>query len=151
MTELNILDILNRSGSLSDNSSMLIRDFAEKWELSLFEAIVECKVIAREDVAESLSRVLKLPLFMDFPAASKNIDALRRISFKDARNLCALPVNFNAENRSLQVVIDDPTDSGKVRSLQQLSGCKVQLAVSDPQLIRDTIDAWYSAPEQILV
>lgn len=151
MTELNILDILKSSGSLSANSSMLILDFAEKWDLSLFEAIVECKVIAREDVAESLSKVLQLPLFMEFPEASKNIDALRRISFKDARNLCALPVSFNAEDRSLLVVIADPTDAVKVKSLQQLSGCKVQLAVSDPQLIRDTIDAWYAASEQILV
>lgn len=146
-----ILAILVQAKAISLTSAELVTDFAEKWQISLFEALSETKILAREDIAASLARELKISLYIDFPLSSRDLIALEKIKFVDARRLCALAVKYNAENNQLTVVVKDPTNLDAIRDIEKLSGCSLQLGVSDAFVLKEAIDIWYPAFEQISI
>lgn len=116
-------------------------ELARKRNASLWEVIIEEKLVSEESLAETFAQWLKLP---HVPIASATVEpeAIKTISQELARKHICLPLKV--EGKSLVVAMANPSDYNVIQDVQFVSGLTVQPVVATRTEILDGIEQHYA-------
>lgn len=116
-------------------------ELARTRNASLWEVIIEEKLVSEESLAETFAQWLKLP---HVPIASATVEpeAIKTISQELARKHICLPLKV--EGKSLVVAMANPSDYNVIQDVQFVSGLTVQPVVATRTEILDGIEQHYA-------
>jgi type II secretory ATPase GspE/PulE/Tfp pilus assembly ATPase PilB-like protein len=112
------------------------------------EALISLGIVAQEDIDWALSNQLDLP-YVRLRSESIDPDAVRLVPAQLARKFNFIPM-IKADNE-LYIAISDPLNRPAIESIEQATGCVVNVSVALIREIREMIDFFYgNAGKEVL-
>ena len=96
----------------------VVAHFAQKWQLSTYESLLETHILAEHSLADAISEVFKLDRLYSFDAADVEIDVLAQITFAEAQDYQCFVPNRD-DDGTLQACLLNPLDERVVQFLSQ--------------------------------
>jgi hypothetical protein len=147
---LEILQILHDSGFLKAQSVQLVEQFAKRWDMSGFHALLATNVMSETDLANGLAQSLRIDRVFHVRNLVDDPNSLKVLDFKMAREWEALAVGELEEGDGrFEVVLADPTRQDYIEGLRKILGKQLTLAVSERSDIVRAIDLVYPVEEQL--
>ena len=137
-------EILLQSGVISSQQLTFARDYQEKNGGLLGDILVRLRYATEEDIAHALTVQYGYP-YLPLQQYEIEESVLQALPEELCRRYCVVPVD--AIGRNLTVAVADPTDEKLLRTLEEHTGCTIQVFVSTPSEIRAALDAHYQSRE----
>jgi len=137
---------LVRRGLLSNEQLTKAVEAAEEQNCSISEILMSTGLVSAEDLLTTKGIVLNLPVVR---LVEQNVDqaVLKFVPGTVARRYLALPIEFRG--KTLLVAMADPQNIQATRDIQVHSGVRLQLAVADPEQLKQAIDLYYKATSEL--
>ncbi|MCB1052525.1 MAG: type II secretion system ATPase GspE [Acidobacteria bacterium] len=104
--------------------------------------LVDMGFLTERDCTLILCEQLGYP-FLDPEQYPESGPALEKISLKFLKSNLILPIHWDPENKKLQVAVEDPNNDSALIALKSLLGCELELKMTTPTEIVDTLEIWY--------
>lgn len=141
-------EILRHRGLMTPASKRVIHGFMERWGVDLFRAVVEIHLVDESQMADIIAADLKIPRLSRIRLMKVAHDVLHKIPYEAALELCAFPFEMSSSDR-LHVVIADPTEEGRCRRIEALTGLPVEPFVGERSEIIGAIQRQYPMSMQL--
>lgn len=139
-----LLAALVSRGLLAPTTERIVALFAERWQCSHFDALLETSVVAEGELADALALLAKVPRLHGIVHQHVFPEVLNLIPFKLARELQAIPLaDLDGKGTRIEVAIANPLDASKVTRLRQAIPCEIVLAVGERSDIVSAVDEMY--------
>lgn len=137
---------LVRRGLLTPEQLIQIRQATDEQKFSFVETLLASGMVSSAEVLTTKGMVLNLPVIN---LSDKQIDSsvLKYIPAAVARRHLALPIEF--QGNALLVALADPQNIQATRDLQVHSGVRLQLALADPDELKQAIDLYYKTTSEL--
>ena len=137
---------LVRRGLLSNEQLIKAVEAAEEQNCSISEVLMSTGLVSADDLLTTKGIVLNLPVVR---LVEQNVDqsVLKYVPGTVARRYLALPIEFRG--KTLLVAMADPQNIQATRDIQVHSGVRLQLAVADPEQLKQAIDLYYKATSEL--
>jgi hypothetical protein len=143
------LSILEYSGQLQPEVSAVVRNFGEKWGISLFDSILETHVLSEVQLRDALARALQLATVDEISLPSGWEPAYKLIDYKTARSNGWLVGAMEGSKDTLEAYIANPITTIQLKQLlsgnRQLSG----ILVAERSEVVRAVDLYYPLSSQI--
>ena len=144
-----LLYILGAAGELGESSAKALLKFMEKWQVSAFEAVMECQVVAEQKVADILARRLNLPRITVLNPKDIDEAVLAMVPFHLAAAWGVMPVGFGPSAEEIRVMVADPLNDDVLAKLQHLTQKRIQLLIGERGYVKRSIEDHYPPHMQI--
>ncbi|OGU14766.1 MAG: hypothetical protein A2076_18695 [Geobacteraceae bacterium GWC2_53_11] len=111
----------------------------------LGEALIGLGIVTQEDIDWALSNQLDLP-YIRLKADMIDPDAVRLVPAATARKFNLIPLI--KAGKELSIAISDPLNKAAITTVEQLSGCQINVSVALIREIREMIDICYGSGGQ---
>ena len=141
-------DILQASQIITGDDIVAALDEQKRSGVRFGEALISLGIVAQEDIDWALSNQLDLP-YVRLSSGSIDPDAVHLVPAQLARKYNFIPM-IKAGNE-LHIAISDPLNRPAIESIEQATGCVVNISVALIREIREMIDSFYgNAGKEIL-
>lgn len=144
----NLLLCLHREKVITSSSLRSLEKFMKKWNKTAFHAALECNLLTENNMADILSRELKIDRVYNLNAKMIEFSALDKLPYRFALKYDAIPIRF-LNTDILEVVVANPTDDSLLHELAKVTGYKIASVVSDLKSIRSLMHEVYPLTDQI--
>ncbi|MCH7621964.1 MAG: hypothetical protein IH870_08710, partial [Chloroflexi bacterium] len=137
---------LVRRGLLTNEQLTKAVEAAEEQKCPISDILMSTGLVSADDLVTTKGIVLNLPVVR---LVEQNVDqaVLKYVPGTVARRYLALPVEFRG--KTLLVAMADPQNIQATRDIQVHSGVRLQLAVADPEQLKQAIDLYYKATSEL--
>ena len=137
---------LIRRGLLTNDQLTKAVEAAEEQKCPITDVLMSTGLVSAEDLLTTKGMVLNLPVVR---LVEQNVDqaVLKYVPGTVARRYLALPIEFRG--KTLLVAMADPQNIQATRDIQVHSGVRLQLAVADPEQLKQAIDLYYKATSEL--
>lgn len=143
--------MLRKEGVLTESSFKSIEHFKRKWSLDTFAAVLECSLITEENIADILSKELRLDRIYHLNESTVELECLKFFPYSLARKFDCVPLRFLGEKKDIvEIAIANPTNTYAARELAATLKREVVLVVAELRKIRSLVELIYPLDEQIL-
>jgi len=135
---------LTKQGCVSGASALITQRYAEKWQISLFQAILDTNILDEASLARALAEIFKLEFHHHIESNRVDTRLIKEKGFFEFKKRTMIPLIAGAENGhegcSGILVVANPylIDELSASGLMNLSGWKLQIGA--PSLIVRTLD-----------
>lgn len=145
-----LLDILLKERILTKSSIKAVTHYAESWKVSIYDAILDCNIATETQLADVISKDLRLDRLYHLNVAMVSEDARNRLDFETARNMCAIPVRLIGKDLdTVEIAVANPLEENLLQTLEEKTGCKVLAVVAEKKSILSVIYDAYPIEMQI--
>lgn len=102
-----LLEVLKRRGVLTTTLHKMVEGFMEKWEVGVYQAVVETHVIDESRLADILADEFKLPRVSRLRSRQVEPDVLSVLKYTDAMKLSTVAFAIDPDS-GLHVAVSDP-------------------------------------------
>lgn len=149
-TEPDIVELLVAHRHVSEAQGERFRRFSQKWEVTAYEALLETGVFSEPNLADILAEALGLDRIHRVQDLEFSPQALDALSYDEAKKRVWLPAGEpEGAEKTLELVVADPTETHEIRSFEQGLGWELRLAVGQRSDIVGYIDEVYPLKEQL--
>ena len=137
---------LVRRGFLTTEQLTKATEAAEEQNCPFADVLLSTGLVSSEDLLTTKGIVLNLPVVR---LVEQDVDqaVLKFVPGTVARRYLALPIEFRG--KTLLVAMADPQNIQATRDIQVHSGVRLQLAVADPEQLKQAIDLYYKATSEL--
>lgn len=146
---LSLLNQLKDRGILTASNFTMLERFANRWNLTSFDAILETNILSESKLADFVAEIGGYTRIQALPFESLPEKIFQGIDYKTARALEVLPLGDLLGHDDFLVLMVNPTDMNKVGMVQNLLGTKVTLGVGERNFVRKMIDKFYPLSMQL--
>ena len=148
-----LLEILLERKVLSNTNVELIHAFMKRWRVGCYDAITETKLVSEGRLKLELAEHFTLESVSSLTNLGDKISGLEFLPFIKACELVAIPIGLDSDSsikdKTLRVVMADPTADPEAKLLRHLTGCDVTLLVGEKCDIMRAIYSFYPPHEQL--
>lgn len=145
-----ILNILSLSGHMSETMRRVLDQFMDEWGCSGYDALIETYMFTQSELADYLAHYFKMDRIYNVSTIYVGPDVLKKISFKQALAYNCLPLKFlNPEKSQLEVFLCDPTREDVIQKIEELTACKLTIAIGELSDIQKAIRQIYPIESKI--
>jgi hypothetical protein len=142
-----VLQLLQDNGDLSAANVAVIKRYVERWESSVFDAILETHMVGEDRLADRLALLFGVQRLYHIDETDFHEDSFEQISYQLARQLRCLILCGDSEEKRL-LVVADPTRS-EIQKMLDDDQDQFRLAIVEKSTIEDAIDRFYPIEQQI--
>ena len=144
---MKLLSALEDAGYITKTNVHILTQFAEKWKISTYQALLQTHIMADHSLADAIAEVFKLDRLYSFDVSDVDSDALATINFKEAQRYgCFVP--YRDEDGTFQACLLDPQD----QEVQQFLGQRLPRyhpLILDHKLLYRSIEEAYPLERQL--
>jgi hypothetical protein len=145
-----ILFYLQKEKVLTESSIASVENYMKKWDEGAFYSVLDCNLITQSEIADILSRELKIDRIYHLTAKMVEPKALVKIPFSKSVKYDAIPIRLiNDDEAMLEVVVANPTDEKMLYEIEKITGMKVSPVVTELRSIRSLVHEIYPLKEQV--
>ena len=150
MTMDEILFLLKKEKLLTESSLKIVSGFMEKWSVNSFYAVIECNLITESEMADLISREMKLDRIYRLTNEMIELKRLSMIPFLKAVKYDAIPLRLVGDDTfNLEIVIANPADGQALAELEDITKCRIIPVVTELKSIRNLVQEVYPIEDQI--
>ena len=142
-----LLPLLVRGGFITQSVRRLVERFTARWDVTPFHALLLTEVMAEQDLADALAKLLGVDRIFNVRTATVDEEALKIIGFQRARQWECLVLKTEHGTRDL--VIADPSRNDRTQQLKQELKLEMTLAVAERSDIVGAIDELFPLSAQL--
>ncbi len=144
---MKLLKALQEAGYLTATNVQVVAHFAQKWNLSTYEATLQTHILAEHSLADAISEVFKLDRLYSFDASDVDSQVLSKISYAEAQEHQCF-VLARDDDATLQACLLNPLDERVMGFLEGRLG-RFRPLVLDRRLMYRSIEEAYPLSLQI--
>jgi hypothetical protein len=145
-----ILDLVHKCGDITDKALHMVERFAKTWNISGFDALLECRVVSESRLVEILASRTGIVRFrFDQERPEPEMAALTKIPFAEARRLRCIPLRFEENKKTFVCIVSNPLDQNVNKALAELVGCEILMLVAEKSKIDLLLNEVYPTDMQI--
>ena len=145
-----ILNILSSSGYISETMRRTLDLFMDKWKCSGYDCLLETHLFTQTELADYLANHFKMDRIYNVSTIYVEPSVLKKIPFKQALEYNCLPLKFlNPEKSQLEVFLCDPTQEDVIQKIEELTACKLTIAIGELGDIQKAIRQIYPIESKI--
>lgn len=143
MASIRLGDLLVKARVITETQLNAALAEQQKWGGRLGETLVRMQILSEEMLVKALSKQLAVPsvdveILQDVPAHVR-----AKVPAERARELCALPLGFRDEGRTLVIAMAEPQNLRHLDALRSLTGCRIVPQLAGRQAIERTLRRFY--------
>jgi len=142
-----LLDVFVAKGVITPTNRRVLERFMATWDVSAYHGLLLTKLLAEEELADSLASALKLPRRYHFLDAQLDESTLTVLDFSRARAWECLPIR--AADGGLVVVFADASRIDRISEIKQGLKREFTLAVAALSATLKAIDELYPLAAQL--
>ena len=101
---MKLLEALEDAGYITSTNVRMLAIFAEKWEVSSYDALLQTHIMAEQSLADAIAEVFKLDRLYSFDPSDVDFEALAMISWSEALEYgCFVP--YRDDDGTFQVCV----------------------------------------------
>lgn len=144
---MKLLQALQDAGYLTPTNVQVVAHFAQKWNLSTYDATLQTHILAEHSLADAISEVFKLDRLYSFDPADVDPSALIKVSYAEAQLHQCFVLNRD-DDGTLQACVLNPLDD-RVMSFLESRLQRFRPLVLDRRLMNRSIEEAYPLSLQI--
>lgn len=144
-----LLQNLAMRGVLTASNHEMLSRFANRWNLTGFDAILETKILSETKLADEIAEIYGFVRLQALPFEALPESLFNAIDYKTARALEVMPLGDILGHQKFFVLLANPTDKNKVGMVRHLIGQDIELGIAERHLVRKMIDRFYPITMQL--
>lgn len=139
---MDAISALMDRGLFTDDQRITITGFCNRWNCSVFHALIEANIISESDYADQAADILNLPRVTNIKSKSFEQKYLELLPFHFARSrACVVLGSDDSGSYSrIRVAISDPWDFQSRQMVEDLVQLKVEWCVGEYSDVIEAID-----------
>lgn len=132
----NIANLLYNKNYLNKSILLTIKHYAQKWNISEFDAILDSHIMTQDELANLISEILQIDRIYNINLENIYSDLFNKIQFEEWYQNISLPYKIN--NTTI-VIMANPFNFEYINKLQNIFPIKFNKAVSTKDVILQTL------------
>src|SRR5262245_5585695 len=114
--DVDLLSLLVKGGFLTPTTRRVIENFARRWDMSPFHALLVTEVMSEHDLADALATLCSVDRLFHVASLGVDEETLKILGFKRAREWECIVLK--TEDGTFDLVLADPTRTDRHRQLK---------------------------------
>ncbi len=139
---MDAISALADRGLITDDQRITLAGFCNRWNCSVFQALIEANIISESAFADQAADILCLPRVTNIKSNSFDKKSLEFLSFHFARSRACvvLGIDDSVGSPGIRVAIADPWDFQTRQLVEKLVQVNVQWCVGERSDVIEAID-----------
>jgi hypothetical protein len=147
--QISLLELLLEKGAITRSSMELMTDFCKRWQVEAYDAVIESNILTEGELSSILAEYFSIDRYLEIEEDDIKDELTKVLKFSDAKRYCCLPVAYADDEKTLKVVIADPTNYTKVNAIKDCMQKNIVLSVANQTAIIRKIHEVYSPETQL--
>lgn len=139
---MDAISALSDRGLISEDQRITLASFCNRWNCSVFQALIETNIISESDFADQAADILNLPRVTNIKSNSFDKKILGLLPFHFARSHACVVLGSDDSlgYHKIRVAISDPWDFRSRQMVEDLVHVKVEWCVGERSDVIEAID-----------